>query len=36
VATLSTYHRRVFVKFENKVIKTFPFPFVGKAFDPIA
>jgi len=36
VATLSTYHRRVFVKFENKVIKTFPFPFVGKAIDPIA
>jgi hypothetical protein len=36
VATLSTHHRRVFVKFEGKVIKTFPFPFVGKAIDPIA
>jgi hypothetical protein len=36
VAMLSTHHRRVFVKFENKVIKTFSFPFVGKAVDPIA
>jgi hypothetical protein len=36
VATLSTHHRRVFVKFEDKVIKMFPFPFVGKAIDPIA
>ena len=36
VATLSTHHRRVFVKFEGKVIKTFSFPFVGKTVDPIA
>ena len=36
VATLSTYHRRVFIKYEGKVIKTFPFPFVGKVVDPIA
>jgi hypothetical protein len=36
VATLSTYHRRVFIKYEEKVIKTFPFPFVGKVVDPIA
>lgn len=28
--------RRVFVKFEGKVIKTFSFPFVGKTVDPIA
>jgi len=36
VATLSTYHRRVFIKHEGKVIKTFPFSFVGKVVDPIA
>ena len=36
VATLSTHHRRVFVKYEGKAIKTFPFPFVGKVVDPIA
>jgi len=36
VATLSTYHRRVFIKYDGKVIKTFPFPFVGKVVDPIA
>jgi hypothetical protein len=36
MATLSTYHRRVFIKYEGKVIKTFPFPFVGKVVDPIA
>jgi hypothetical protein len=36
VATLSTHHRRVFVKFEGKIIKTIPFPFVGKVVDPIA
>lgn len=36
VATLSTHHRRVFVKFEDKVIKMFSFPFVGKTVDPIA
>jgi hypothetical protein len=33
---LSTYHRRVFIKYEEKVIKTFPFPFVRKVVDPIA
>jgi len=36
VATLSTHHRRVFVKYEGRVIKTFPFPFVGKVVDPLA
>ncbi len=36
VATLSTYHRRVFIKYDGKVIKTFPFPFAGKVVDPIA
>lgn len=36
VATLSTHHRRVFIKYDGKVIKTFPFPFVGKIVDPIA
>jgi hypothetical protein len=36
VATLSTYHRRVFIKYDGKVIRTFPFPFVGKVVDPIA
>ena len=36
VATLSTQHRKVFVKFEDKIIKTFPFPFIGKVVDPIA
>jgi hypothetical protein len=36
VATLSTRHRRVFVRFEGEVIKTFPFPFIGKVVDPFA
>jgi len=36
VATLSTYPRRVFIKYEGKVIKTFPFLFVGKVVEPIA
>jgi len=36
VATLSTHHRRVFIKYDGKVIKTFPFPFIGKVVDPIA
>jgi transposase InsO family protein len=34
VATLSTHHRRVFVKHEGKLIKTFPFPFTGRVVDP--
>jgi hypothetical protein len=36
VAALSAYHRRVFIKYDGKAIKTFPFPFVGKVVDPIA
>jgi len=36
VATLSTYHRRVFIKYDEKIVKTFPFPFVGKTVDPIS
>jgi len=36
VATYLTHHRRVFVKLEGKVIKTFSFLFVDKVVDPIA
>ena len=35
VATLSSHHRRVFIKHEGKLIKTFPFPFIGKVVDPL-
>ena len=35
MATLSTHHRRVFIKHEGKLIKTFPFPFTGSVVDPL-
>lgn len=35
VATLSTHHRRVFVKHEGKLIKSIPFPFTGKVMEPL-
>lgn len=35
VATLSTHHRRVFIRHEGKLIKTFPFPFTGKVIEPL-
>jgi hypothetical protein len=35
VATLSTHHRRVFIKHEGKLIKTIPFPFSGRVVDPL-
>jgi hypothetical protein len=30
VATLSTYHRRVLIRHDEKLIKSIPFPFMGK------
>ncbi len=35
VATLSTHHRKVFIKHEGKLIKTFIFPFTGKVIEPL-
>jgi len=35
VATLSTHHRRVFVKHEGKLVKVIPFPFTGQVIKPI-
>jgi hypothetical protein len=35
VATLSTHHRRVFVKSEGNLIKSIPFPFKGTVIDPL-
>jgi hypothetical protein len=35
VATLSTHHRRVFIKYEGKLIKSVPFPFTGTVIDPL-
>ena len=35
VATLSTHHRRVFIKHEGKLIKSVPFPFTGRVIDPL-
>jgi len=35
VATLSTHHRRVFIKYEGKLIKSVPFPFTGRVVDPL-
>ena len=35
VATLSTHHKRVFIKHEGKLIKSVPFPYVGKPIDPL-
>ena len=35
VATLSTHHRRVFIKHEGKLIKSLPFPFIGPVIDPL-
>jgi hypothetical protein len=36
VATLSTHHRRVFIKHEGKLIKSVPFPFTGRIIDPLS
>jgi hypothetical protein len=35
VATLSTHHRRVFIKHEGKLIKSIPFPFKGNIVEPL-
>jgi hypothetical protein len=35
VATLSTHHRRVFIKYEGKLLKSVPFPFTGTVIDPL-
>lgn len=35
MATLSTHHRRVFVKNDGKLIKVIPFPFTGTVADPL-
>lgn len=35
VATLSTHHRRVFIKHEGRLIKSAPFPFTGRVIDPL-
>ena len=35
VATLSTHHRRVFIKHEGKLIKSVSFPFTGRVIDPL-
>ena len=35
VATLSTHHRRVFIKHEGKLIKIFPFPFTWRIVNPL-
>jgi transposase InsO family protein len=35
VATISTHHRRVFIKYEGRLIKSVPFPFKGKVIDPL-
>jgi len=34
VATLSTHHRTVYIKYDGK-LKTLPFPFTGKTIDPL-
>jgi len=35
VATLSTYHRKVLITAEGKLIKSVPFPFVGGVVEPL-
>jgi hypothetical protein len=35
VATLSTHHRTVYIKYDGKLVKTLPFPFTGKTIDPL-
>jgi hypothetical protein len=35
VATLSSHHRRIFIKYEGKLIKSVPFPFAGTVIDPL-
>jgi hypothetical protein len=35
VATLSTHHRRVFIKHEGRLIKSVPFPFTGSVINPL-
>jgi len=35
VAALSTHHRRVFIKHEGKLIKSFPFPLTGEVIKPL-
>jgi hypothetical protein len=30
IATLSTHHRRIYIRHEAKLIKSIPFPFMGK------
>jgi hypothetical protein len=35
MATLSTHHRRVFIKCEGKLIKAVPFPFTGGVLDSL-
>jgi hypothetical protein len=35
VATLSTHHRRVFIKHEGNLVKSFPFPLPGPLIEPL-
>jgi hypothetical protein len=35
VATLSTHHRRVFIRYEGKIVKSFPFPIPGPIIKPL-
>ena len=35
VATLSTHHRRVFIRHEGKLVKSFPFPIPGPIIKPL-
>jgi hypothetical protein len=35
VATLSIYHRRVFIKHDGKLIRSIPFPFTGSVITPL-
>jgi len=35
VAALSTHHRRVFIRHEGKLVKSFPFPIPGPIIKPL-
>jgi hypothetical protein len=35
VATLSTHHRRIFIKADGKLVKSIAFPFVGQVVEPL-
>jgi len=35
LATLSTHHRRVYIRRDGKLIRSLPFPLTGKAIKPL-